>query len=72
MTLEKHKILLFASEKFFRDGFRKVSMDELAKEMKISKKTIYRHFASKEEIVEATVDSLQTNLKRAIDQIINN
>ena len=71
MTLEKHKILLFASEKFFRDGFRKVSMDELAKEMKISKKTIYRHFASKGEIVEATVDSLQTNLKRSIDQIIN-
>ena len=71
MTPEKHKILLFASEKFFRDGFKNVSMDELAKEMKISKKTIYRHFVSKGEIVEATVDSLQSNLRRTFDQIIN-
>ena len=71
MTPGKHKILLFASEKFFRDGFKNVSMDELAKEMKISKKTIYRHFVSKGEIVEATVDSLQSNLRRTFDQIIN-
>jgi len=71
MTPEKHKILLFASEKFFKDGFNKVSMDELAKEMKISKKTIYKYFSSKSEIIEATVQSLQSNLRRTIEQIIN-
>jgi len=69
MTPEKHKILLFASEKFFKDGFNKVSMDELAKEMKISKKTIYKHFSSKSEIIEATVESLQITLRSTLQQI---
>lgn len=68
---EKHKILLFTSEKFFKDGFNKTSMDEIAKEMKISKKTIYKHFSSKNEIVETTVETLKTNLKRALEKIIS-
>ena len=70
MSPEKHKILLFASEKFFQEGFNKVSMDELAKEMKISKKTIYKHFSSKNEIVVTTVETLKSNLRRSLDQII--
>ena len=45
-------------------------MDELAKEMKISKKTIYKHFSSKNEIVAITVQTLQSNLRRTLDQII--
>jgi len=70
MTPEKHKILIFASEKFFREGFNKVSMDELAKEMKISKKTIYKYFSSKNEIIAASVETLQFNLRRRLEQII--
>ncbi len=70
MRPEKHKILLYASEKFFKEGFNKVSMDELAKEMKISKKTIYKYFASKNEIIEATVETLQITLRRTLQQII--
>lgn len=70
MSPEKHKILLFASEKFFQEGFYKVSMDELAKEMKISKKTIYKYFKSKNEIVETTVETLKLNVKRILEEII--
>ena len=71
MTPEKHKILLSASEKFFREGFNKVSMDELAKEMRISKKTIYKYFSSKSEIIALSVETLQFNLKRILEQIIS-
>jgi len=71
VTPEKHKILLFASEKFFREGFNKVSMDELAKEMKISKKTIYKYFSSKNEIIATSVETLQFNLKRRLEQILH-
>lgn len=70
MSPEKHKILLFASEKFFQEGFYKVSMDELAREMKISKKTIYKYFKSKSEIVETTVEILKSNVKRILEEII--
>ncbi len=51
MNEEKEKIIIFASEKFLRGGFYRTTMDEIAAEMHISKKTIYRNFSSKEELV---------------------
>ena len=66
---EKEKILSFASEKFMRDGFYKVTMDEIAHEMRISKKTIYKHFSSKQALVESTVESLMHTLKNSLSKI---
>jgi len=66
---EKEKILSFASEKFMRDGFYKVTMDEIAREMRISKKTIYKHFSSKQALVEATVENLMHTLKNSLSKI---
>jgi len=66
---EKEKILSFASEKFMRDGFYKVTMDEIAHEMRISKKTIYKHFSSKQVLVEVTVESLMHKLKNSLSEI---
>ncbi len=39
-------------------GFRKFTMDSIASELGISKKTIYRHFETKEQIVTAVVDEI--------------
>lgn len=47
----KTRILALGEEKFFRDGFYKTTMDDLAVELRMSKKTIYKLFASKEELV---------------------
>lgn len=55
---DKEKILLFARDRFFKEGFYKTSMDELARELKMSKKTIYKYFPSKEKLVEEVVDEL--------------
>lgn len=66
MLPEKYKILVFSSEKFFLNGVNKVTMDDLAKEMKISKKTIYKHFDSKKEIIRAILDGIQLNLNRSL------
>jgi hypothetical protein len=38
---EQRKIVEVCEEKFFRDGFYKTTMDELASELTMSKKTIY-------------------------------
>jgi AcrR family transcriptional regulator len=51
MEDEKNKILLHALEKFKIEGFYKTTMDELASEQRISKKTIYKHFPTKEKLV---------------------
>lgn len=51
MEEEKDKILNFSLEAFLNGGFYKTSMDEIASQMHISKKTIYKYFSSKEELV---------------------
>src|SRR4029453_10477029 len=40
---------------FFRHGFRSVTMDDLAEELGISKKTLYAHFPGKIELLEAVL-----------------
>lgn len=54
---QKQKIARFAFTLFRETGFSKMPVDDIAKGMKISKKTIYKHFASKEELVEAAFRS---------------
>jgi len=51
-TENKYRIRIAgAFEKHFRQyGFKKTTVDEVAAEMGVSKKTIYRHFRSKEDI----------------------
>ena len=62
------KILNYASEKFMREGFYKSSMDSLAAELQISKKTIYKYFSSKDELVEAIAFAF---MKETGDKIIS-
>jgi AcrR family transcriptional regulator len=54
---EKDLILKFAGEKFYKEGFVKISMDEIAAQLHMSKKTIYKHFKSKDKLIEALIDS---------------
>ncbi len=49
-------IIDLAYKKFSQYGFKKVSMDEIAGELGISKKTVYKHFESKEAILEEIVN----------------
>lgn len=46
----KNLILDKAQERMERFGFKKTTMDEISKDCKISKKTIYEHFADKEDM----------------------
>jgi len=50
---EKSKILSQASLLFMQYGIKSISMDDLARELGISKKTIYQHFESKTALVNA-------------------
>lgn len=47
----KEKILLAANELFIKYGVKCVTMDDIAKELSISKKTIYQYYKDKNEIV---------------------
>lgn len=65
----KSKILNKASELFLQFGFKSVTMDDIANEMGISKKTIYTHFKNKTELVEAVTFTLFDTICDGIDCI---
>ncbi len=48
----KDRILRGAEELFFKYGIKSVTMDDIAKHLSISKKTIYQFYGDKNEIVE--------------------
>jgi AcrR family transcriptional regulator len=51
----RQRIVEAARSHFFSHGFRSVTMDDLAEELGISKKTLYSHFPGKIELLEAVL-----------------
>src|SRR3954469_23865892 len=47
----KERILVKADELFNRYGIRSVSMDDIAAQLGMSKKTLYQYYADKDELV---------------------
>ena len=52
----KEEIVKRALNDFMQYGFKNFTMDDLASKMGISKKTLYEHFPSKNDLVEAVLD----------------
>lgn len=52
----RDRILIRSRDLFMKYGIRSVSMDDIASEMGISKKTIYQYFADKEELVAEVIE----------------
>jgi AcrR family transcriptional regulator len=53
----KERISLKAEELFLQYGIRSVSMDDIANNLGMSKKTLYQYYADKDELVEAVVET---------------
>lgn len=59
---ERDKIFNYTKILFLKEGFYKITMDNLAAGLKVSKKTIYKYFSSKEVLIEAIVESIKTEV----------
>ena len=66
----KEKIITKASDMFLKLGFKSVTMDDIAADMCISKKTIYKYFCNKEVLIEESTTKVQKQINDAIDFII--
>ncbi len=66
----RDKILHTATDLFLNLGFKSVTMDDLANEMGISKKTIYSHFENKTKLVEEATTQLFWEISDGIDEIV--
>lgn len=59
LTDRKHEAILTAAvDEFQRNGFAGTSMDQVAATANVSKRTVYNHFASKDELFMAIVSEL--------------
>lgn len=67
----KDKIINKAKEMFLKLGFKSITMDDIACEMCISKKTIYKYFSNKDILIEESIDLLHKEVKKTMDAIIS-
>ena len=76
----RDKIIVGAEELFMRYGIKSITMDDLASNLAISKKTIYQHFKDKDELVlevakihmqqdEKEVECIITKSENAVQEI---
>ena len=77
----KDRIIRGSEELFMKYGVRSVSMDDVARHLSMSKKTLYQYFADKDEIVtmvatyhmekdQKQYESFHTSAKNAIDELV--
>ena len=60
----KERILVKAHELFNRYGIRSVSMDDIAAQLGMSKKTLYQYYADKDELVNAVFTGVMDHNKQ--------
>ncbi|KFF19323.1 TetR/AcrR family transcriptional regulator [Flavobacterium hydatis] len=66
----RDKIISKASDLFLKLGFKSVTMDDIAGEMCISKKTIYKYFCNKEVLIKESTSSVHQKVHEIIDSIV--
>ncbi len=67
----RDKILEKAGKMFLTLGFKSVTMDDIAQELSISKKTLYKYFSNKVSLVDAATEEVQKAVDEAIMYIKN-
>ncbi len=76
----RERIAFVAGELFMKYGIRSVSMDDIANNLGMSKKTLYQYYADKDELVAAVVEAhinhiqsdcatCRTDAKNAIEEV---
>src|SRR6059058_6305723 len=63
------RIVEAARAHFFSHGFRSVTMDDLADELGISKKTLYAHFPSKIALLEAVLADKFASVEAKLEEV---
>ena len=67
----QEKIIEQIEDKLFNEGFYKTTMDDVASELGMSKKTIYKFFPSKEDLVMAIAKHFMERMKSKILPALN-
>ncbi len=66
----KEKIIAKATDMFLKLGFKSITMDDIAGELCISKKTIYKYFINKEVLIAESTESMHKAVHEMIETIV--
>lgn len=67
----KERIILHARERFFREGFAKISIEGLTADLSMSKKTFYQAFGSKDELIEEILQRKIGEVNSTMEHILS-
>jgi AcrR family transcriptional regulator len=67
----RHNIIECARDLFLSQGFYKTPIDAIASELQISKKTIYKHFPSKEKLLNEIANNMISGYNKRIKLILD-
>ncbi|MGG8496818.1 TetR/AcrR family transcriptional regulator [Tenacibaculum sp. TC6] len=68
--ISKKQLVGYAVDKFIQFGSKHITMDELASLLGISKRSIYKHFTSKEDLVVESIHELIAKFTHDINPIL--
>ena len=68
----QEEIIRAASKRFARHGFNKTTLDEIARDVRIGKPTIYHYFKSKDELFYSSITFQSSQFVEDIKAIFNN
>lgn len=71
MIKDKEKILDLIEEIVFKDGYQNLVIDSVSSSIKMSKKTIYKYFHSKDELFLALINRLILQINKEIEQVLS-
>ena len=66
----KERIIVHASDRFFEEGFSHVPVEEITAALGISKKTFYKHFGSKDELLLLVTERLMAGIHAQFRSIV--
>jgi AcrR family transcriptional regulator len=71
-TSSEGNILTAAYKLFLQKGYRQTTMDEIALELGMSKKTLYKYYPGKMELLSASFEVLKTKMSAQVEAILEN
>ena len=66
--MKEEQIIEAARDLFSTYGYKRVSMDEIAKRANVTKKTVYSYFKSKEELLKYCINDEIKKMKKIVEE----
>lgn len=64
------RVIDYATKEFFAKGVRQVTMDDIAKGLQMSKRTLYQLFADKEQLIIACIEVISEKEKELVSSLM--